>query len=126
MEDFFLKNSKEMSNENLSMRKAALAAMAGAMKEKIPELELRGTRVQNIKITTFVPATRFLDHSNCASESFPTMYRSRGCLWVAHNAMSQLLGCAEPSGRTAACWTSDESHLKGQPDRGLRTSSCDE
>ena len=27
MEDFFLKNSKEMSNENLSMRKAALAAM---------------------------------------------------------------------------------------------------
>ena len=27
MEDFFLKNSKEMSNENLTMRKAALAAM---------------------------------------------------------------------------------------------------
>ena len=27
MEDFFLKNSKEMSNENLTMRKAALDAM---------------------------------------------------------------------------------------------------
>ena len=27
MEDFFLKNSKEMSNENMTMRKAALAAM---------------------------------------------------------------------------------------------------
>ena len=28
MGDFFLKNSKEMSNEKLSMRKAALTAMA--------------------------------------------------------------------------------------------------
>ena len=27
MEDFFLKNSKEMSNENMTMRKAALAPM---------------------------------------------------------------------------------------------------
>ena len=30
------------------------------------------------KITTFVPGTRFLDHSNRTCESFPTMYRSGG------------------------------------------------
>ena len=38
------------------------------------------------KITPFVTGIRLLDHSNRASESFPTMYRSGGCLWVAHNA----------------------------------------
>ena len=35
------------------------------------------------KITTFVPDILLLEHWNRRFESFPTMYRSGGCLWLA-------------------------------------------
>ena len=47
MSDFFLKNSKEMSNENLSMRKAALAAMPSG---PVPCVAAAGSAKQRVEI----------------------------------------------------------------------------
>ena len=47
MEDFFLKNSKEMSNENLTMRKAALAAMPSG---PVPCVAPAGSAGQRVEI----------------------------------------------------------------------------
>ena len=47
MEDFFLKNSKEMSNENMTMRKAALAAMPSG---PVPCVAPAGSAGQRVEI----------------------------------------------------------------------------
>ena len=47
MGDFFLKNSKEMSNEKLSMRKAALTAMPSG---PVPCVAAAGSGKQRVEI----------------------------------------------------------------------------